>query len=360
MSNRNFFQFSHAKSGGCHRQSFGMPAQTPLLVLVALCATASCFTPEYHCRITCSEQRPGCPNNFKCDFSANLCARDGIADACLQPNPMRPAPDAAVDTSSDAPPAHSAPPDVQPGDVSDPPGELCYANSCFPLSPETRKALVLWLDPSNLPAPDAAVARWGDRSGKGNDALALSPESRPRSRGDGVRLEPGAGGSMRILHAASLDFEASDFAILVVARLSATPPSCLFKKSASDRMDTQGVAMEWAYSTPLKQTMFAPSVNNTVLETGRTGLGDLAPHVFVLRRSGNSLEARVDGTPAGDVGTLNPPGQSVSNTSHAFLGGCGTTSPTISTVHAAVALKGEVPLSELAKLEGFLSTAFPR
>jgi hypothetical protein len=68
----------------------------------------------------------------------------------------------------------------------------------------------------------------------------------------------------------------------------------------------------------------------------------------------------VDGTPAGDVGTLNPAGQSVSNTSHAFLGGCGTTSPTISTVHAAVLLKGEVPLSEVAKLEGFLSTAFPR
>ena len=118
--------------------------------------------------------------------------------------------------------------------------------------------------------------------------------------------------------------------------------------------------MEWAYSTSLKQTMFSPSVNGATLVTSRAGLGDLAPHLFVIRRSGDSIEARVDGTPAGDVGSLTPSGQSVTNPSHAFLGGCGTTSPTISTVHAVVGLRGAISLAELARLEGFLLTSFPR
>jgi hypothetical protein len=314
-----------------------------LPLLVALCALGGCFTPEYHCRILCNPPGSGeeCPTGFKCetDGTQRLCARTDITRSCFAP----PAPDAAPDTPAG----------------TEPPAQLCYGSGCFDLSPEARKALVLWLDPSTLPAAETEVARWADRSGKGNDALALSPEGRPRSRGDGIRLQPVAGGSMRIQHSTSLDFEAEDFAMLIVARVAPAPPSCLFAKTNFDRVDPRGVLMEWAYALP-QQPMFSPSVNGTTLQTSRAGLGDLTPHLFVLRRSGDAIEARVDGTPAGDVGSLNPPGQSVTNSSHAFLGGCGTTSPTISAVHAVVGLRGAISLAELTRLEGFLLTSFPR
>ena len=222
-----------------------------------------------------------------------------------------------------------------------------------------RQALVLWLDPSNLPAAGISVSRWPDRSGQGNDALALSPEAIPRSRGDGLQMMEAAGGSLRLTHDPTLDFGAQDFALLVVATVKAVPPSCLYRKRSADRTAPRGVELEWGFSVPLAETTIRASVNDDLIQSGRRGLADERPHLFVLRRTGAMAELRLDGQP--DVfAALAQPEQSTSNEEHAYLGGCSAFAFPVPALHAVVGLRGPVPTSDLARLEGFLLQAFPR
>ena len=162
------------------------------------------------------QAEPECPGNFTCDLRANLCARDGIADTCICRliRCARHRTPRSIAVTGRSPSDRQPPPDAQPAESATLRRAL-LRRTLLHLSPETRKALVLWLDPSNLPRQDDPVGRWPDRSGRGNDALALSPESLPRSRGDGLRAA--ARGRRRDADPAaiaSLDFETSDFTVL--------------------------------------------------------------------------------------------------------------------------------------------------
>ncbi len=360
MSIGNFFQFPHAKSGGYHRQYFGMPARSLSLALVALCATASCFTPEYHCRITCPENGPACPTHFTCDRKTNLCASDEMGATCetsVQLPP--PGPDGGIDVPSPDVSTADAIGDVPaPIDAGDPPAQLCHGTNCFDLSPETRKVLVLWLDPSNLPTMiGTTVGRWPDRSGRRNDALALSPESLPRSSGNGLSLHQGPAGAMRLLQDPSLDFGTTDFTLMMVASVSKSP-SCFYANfDGKNRADPRGVEMRWGYSTPLSETTLEATINRTRLDSNRRGLGDQRPHLFVLRRSGAMAELRLDGgviayTP------LESPDVNTTTVTPIYLGGCSDSGWPLPVIHAAVAGRrgictdgsvqaGTVPDSEL-------------
>ena len=344
------FAFWNANPAGLSRQVSRMAARF-LPLLVALCALGGCFTPDYHCRIICGgPTRSDCPTGFSCVSAGDLrlCARDdiprtceGAADAGLSEGPPPPTPDAVPDTPIG----------------TENPSELCYAGSCLTLSAEMRQSLVLWLDPSTLPAKDATVTRWPDRSREANDAVPVPLQLSPRSLGDGLELEPVGGGPLLIVHDPSLDFGSGDFTVIVVARLAAFPPSCLFAKASFDRTDPRGVAMGWTYATELARTIYRATVNGVALATPGAGLGDLSPRVFVVRRAREAIEARVNGDRTA-VGVL-PIGVSVSTTEGAYLGSCGPTGAPISVLHAAIAFRGPLPDTDLTRLEAFLKGSFP-
>jgi hypothetical protein len=221
-----------------------------------------------------------------------------------------------------------------------------------------RQSLVLWLDPSTLPAKDMPVTRWPDRSREANDAVPLPVQTPPRSRGDGLELSAQGGGPLFILHDPSLNLDAGDFTIVVVARVAPTPPSCLLAKASFDRANPRGVVMGWTYSTELMRTTYRASLNGTSLTSKGESPGDLAPHLFVLRREGDAAETRIDGRRTELVPVAR--NESVSTEENAFLGSCGSTGAPISVLHAAVVFRGPIPVNDLALLEGFLVGSFPR
>jgi hypothetical protein len=322
--------------------------------MVALCALGGCFTPEYHCRIICGPAPNECPNGFTrvADGTQRLCAKDSVANFCPGLAP--------ADAGPEAPPLPDAGVDTTPADVPSPgdnPSELCYAGSCLILSAEMRQGLVLWLDPSTLPAKDAPVTLWPDRSREANDAVPVPLQLSPRSLGDGLELEPMGGGPLLIVHDPSLDFGGGDFTVIIVARLAAFPPSCLFAKAAFDRTDPRGVVMGWTYATELGRTIYRATINGVALSTPGAGLGDLSPRVFVVRRAQEAIETRVNGDRTA-VGVL-PVGVSVSTTEGAFLGSCGPTGAPIAVLHAAIAFRGPLPDTDLTRLEAFLKGSFP-
>jgi hypothetical protein len=341
-----------------------MPARS-LLPLVALCALGGCFTPDYHCRILCGEPNDQCPSDFECVVagSQKLCAKKSIGNTCPGAIPIDASSDATTSLLPDASTPDSLSVEAGPVDAAasmdagDPPTQLCHGTNCFDLSPETRKALVLWLDPSNLPPAGMTVSRWPDRSGRRNDGLALSTEALPRSSGNGLRFQQGPGGAMRLLKDASLDFGTSDFALLIVASVAPTPPSCFYADHDGNRTDPRGVALRWAFSDSLAQTTFQALINRTKLDSDRRGLGDQRPHLFVLRRTGASAELRLDGSPAG-LAPLESAAVDASTGSNVYLGGCGDAAWPVPAMHAAIAVKGEVPLPDLNRLEQFLIQSF--
>ncbi len=215
----------------------------------------------------------------------------------------------------------------------------------------------MWLDPSGLPAKDMPVARWPDRSKEANDAFPLPAQTPPRSRGDGLEMSAlQGGGPLVIANDRSLDFEAGDFTVVVVARLAAAPPSCLFAKAVFDRMNPRGVVLGWTYSTELGRTIYRAAINSTILATPAAGLGDLAPRVFALRRSGEAAEARVNGDQTA-VAVI-PRDQTVSTSDDAYLGSCGPTAAPIAVLHAAIAFRGALPAADLRRVEAFLMGSF--
>lgn len=318
-----------------------------LLPLVALCALGGCLTPDYHCRILCEPGTRACPTGFHCENAGalQLCARDDIPRTC-EGAPPDAGGDAAVDAS---PPDAPAPPA--------PPSELCLGGSCLTLGPQMQQALVLWLDPSNLPPAGTAVGRWPDRSGRRNDALALSPESLPMSSGKGLQLHAGPAGSLRILQDASLDFGAGDFTVLLVATVATTSISCLYANLDGNRADPRGVELRWGFSPRLMSATFMASINRTELDSNRAGLGDQRPHLFVLRRAGGLAELRLDAMAIG-VTPLEAPDVSTTTSRPIYLGGCSDSGWPIVALHAVTAFKGEVSLLDLMKLESFLVQSF--
>jgi hypothetical protein len=267
-------------------------------------------------------------------------------DAGAETSPPQ-VPDAAMDTAT---------PDA-PGPGQNP-SELCYAGSCLTLSPEMQQTLVLWLDPSSLPAKDMPVPRWPDRSREGNDAVPLPTQTPPVSRGDGVEFSAQSGGPLFIVNDPSMNLDTSDFTILVVARLTPAPPSCLFAKSSFDRSNPRGVVLGWTYSIELAQTTYRASLNNISLNSRLLNLGDLTPHLFGLRREGEFAESRIDGARA-EIATI-ARDQSVSTNDSAFLGSCGATGAPIAVLHAAIVFRGTIPATDLTRLEAFLTGSFPR
>lgn len=336
---------THAKTCGSFRHLSGMCPRALLPLLIALCATATCFTPEYHCRILCGANN-SCPSGFACDVDSKLCASNSSGGRC-------PVADAGVDAGTPEPDAPVA--DLAP---TENPAEVCYGSgACFQLSPEMRQSLVLWLDPGTLPPSDSPVARWPDRSREANDAVAISGQSPPRSRGDGIELSRQAGGSLWIQDDPSLDFGALDFSVLIVARVESGPPSCFFSKVTPDRNDPKGIRMGWSYSMELGRVAYLANVNASGLLSPSTGVADLAPHVFVLNRSNESATARIDGAITA-VGALTP-SVSVSVPEPVFLGSCRSADQTIPVLHAAIAFRGPIPTTDLVRLEAFLRQSFP-
>ena len=163
---------------------------------------------------------------------------------------------------------------------------------------------------------------------------------------------------MRILQDPSLDLGNADFVLMVVASVASTPPSCFYTHRDGNRGDPRGVEMQWGYSSKLSETTFQATINRTELDSNRRGLGDQRPHLFVLRRAGGMAELRLDG---GSIAftPLAAPDESATTETNVILGSCSEAAWPIPVMYAAVALKGEVPLADLMKLEHFLLQSFP-
>jgi hypothetical protein len=322
---------------------------------------AACYHPEYNCRLLCG-QAGACPAGYHCVMAEDqqpvceavtgpTCPGSVSLDGAAPPDGEAAVPpDGQVDAVE--PPVVDAAADAEPSLPA--PSQLCFRpDRCLVLSPMVRAGLVLWLDPSTLPAAGLPVDVWLDRSGQVNNAAAADATERPISTLDGVTFSTTG---FRVAHSASIDFDGGGFSAFVVARMTRRP-SCVISKF-NDAMGEllRGVAIHWS----LMAGMLAPAVqlNTVIVRSGdATDLGDQTRHLLVVLRQRQELHLRVDGVSVARAVTL-PEGFTVSNANDLFLGACNDRPPALFGMGAVVLVRGYLAPDDLDALETFLMSWF--
>jgi hypothetical protein len=205
-----------------------------------------------------------------------------------------------LDVSDASPPPPPPPPiDASIVDVGVPEIAVVEA-SPGPFSPNSLDNLVLWLDASTLVTINTSghVTGWGDRSKYSNAAGASSAGAPLVSTGKtaAIHFDTSAMQYLLIASAPSLELGTADYAIAFVAR---------YTNVASDGVVSG--APNFFFKSGLSVWGNVPLSNNTVnagflfLENATTYVSDPtshsdgAFHLFVVRRTSQSLEIRVDG-----------------------------------------------------------------
>lgn len=314
---------------------------TPLLVLSGSLA-AGCFDVKHACRLLCAEEEPRCPSGYECvRYQGQQVCDSKTRPICLEP---------PIDAAGDAEPTdvpvepETGNDDTGPGVAPDAaPERLCFpAENCLTLTPALRNAVVLWLDPSNLPAAGSPIASWPDRSGRANHAAPINAPTLPVSTGQGANLQ---GVAFSAPHHPSLDLGRGDFAIYVVGRIEENNYlRCLYLTANRASGGARRVlSLRWY---PIRQVVggVGPLVelNNDVLEvTEKVDFAGTTPHLMDVARVGQTVHVHVDGR------RVAPPHQlssvvDVTTGEPIYLGTCeiGMTMPFVG---AAVVLAGETP-----------------
>jgi len=142
------------------------------------------------------------------------------------------------------------------------------------------------------------VSTWSDLSGNANDATAPADAAKPYwltadlGPANHRALEFSAANYLNLPDSASLQFGTADFVIEVVARFSNSNECNLFgKRGSSTQTGFQLLAN--GGGTGRMGALLSTGVN---LSTPASGYNNNVLHVFGLRRTGMTLQIRVDGT----------------------------------------------------------------
>jgi hypothetical protein len=233
----------------------------------------------------------------------NLAGSTGTQGAC-EPQASPPPP---------PPPSPPPPADAGADDGAAPPDADDDAGPVFDV--KKVPGLALWLaGDSGVSDAGGLVLRWADQSGNKNDATQVEPVSQPILVDQSINLQPGVrftstrATQLVIGDSGSLRWGTNDFLIVVVARYSnpetssdVTGAGCLFSKSPAFG---SGPAL-FANTPPAGSAKYSGTGLAAFLDGSRTvfssktGLNDATPHAFAVRRSGGTLELRLDGNVVG-------------------------------------------------------------
>jgi hypothetical protein len=306
-----------------------MSRSTALPGLAALLALAGCFQiPVESCQLMCTPE-VGCPGDMTCLPQQGLCVSAGVT-MCMP---------------SDA------------GGGSAPP-MLCHGSlPCFPLPDPVRANIVLLLWPDSLPTAGSPVTIWRDESGHNNNAYATYPATAPpHVIADGVQLDTTQVGSgFEVQDSPTLDLGSGDFAIIVVAGLSAQSDTItLFAKADGVRTDSRKVMLRYFPTSP---STGVPQgfVDDTEL-TSTAEISEPSVGVYDLRRTGDHVDVRFNGIP--QVSADLPTGISTTNTETLYLGTANIGTYTADTLEAAIIVRGSIASTDLDNLESYLTMLF--
>ncbi len=235
----------------------------------------------------------------------------------------------------------------------------CWNGHCLALTPAMQVGSVLWLDPSNLGPPGSSTNTCCDQSGDYNDAFALSPGALPEVMPNGgLMLDYGVDGAGLVVpEYPTLDLGAGDFTILMVTGFNHDEVGkTFFLKQSPPSPFPKQLVMEWMTVTP-PDFSFIGDVNDTELVSSKpTAAG--VERVYGLRRTGDNLQQRVNGTIV-STSVLQTPGATTDSSGDIYLGSRGPVdSETVDTIRAVIMIGGSLTNEEVGALEAWLLAAF--
>jgi hypothetical protein len=162
------------------------------------------------------------------------------------------------------------------------------------------------------------VATWMDLTGNGNDATQAVIGYRPTYTATGINGFPsvtfqGPITFLRIADAASMQWGTGDFLVEAVVRCQgqSAPDAMLYQKT-EEASPWNGASLYLNADKPMTTALAAGQASGTVYVVSApppTTFDDGSVHLLGVRRSGNTLEVRVDGAPSSimnaSVGTIN-------------------------------------------------------
>jgi hypothetical protein len=291
---------------------------------------SGCFRPDIACRLRCGDGE-ACPPGYQCVSAGRI-------SVC---KPLTLATCPAIEADG--------------GDADASPPEICIRD-CLKLRPSMSEALVLWLDPTNLPDPGLPLDRWIDRSGRTNDAIPML-SAPPISKGpDGISFDTGVlGAGLVVPDNDTLDFATHNFAIFVVAAVDISRFSCFFQKTNSAlRPLTARVRMGWDRMGGGPPSFFTLSLNLLPTLTARASLPDQQVHLLVGVRHDNQMLIRINGEDVGRMAQMIPADESARNAGDAYLGVCNPDVEPIPDLKAIVILIGDKDFGDVQRIEKFL------
>jgi hypothetical protein len=246
------------------------------------------------------------------------------------------------------------------------------ADESAPWTPDAvRGELAFWLDPTSLKSVNGAVFQWDDRSGNGNNAVQANPSFQPAYNPSGIGGLPSAtfNGPVTFLEISdnpSMRWGTTNFAVFAVIRAtSATTASfAMVYQKTGPGPAYDGLNLYINSAKPKASMLAAAQVQATVYVDNLappTTFVDSTAHVLGARRTGNTLEIRVDGT-ASNALTDNTGSVTVDISAVGASGVIGANgsdvSPEFQQVHGdiaeLVAVRGALTAADLASLEAYL------
>jgi hypothetical protein len=247
-------------------------------------------------------------------IEANVGAEAGAWDAdAAPPNPISdagspkdatmdaPIPDAAGDAMEASPDSDAALPDASDGAVLE---------ASAPWTPAAiQSKLAFWFDPTSLVQVAGNVVKWTDLSGNGNDAIQPEAAFEPTYTAAGIHglpsaTFPGTAAFLRIVDAPSMQWRRSDLVVLVVMRGTAQTgqEAMLYQKTGPSPYD--GVNLYINADKPVLTSLAAAQVSGQVYVVSTpppATFVDGSTHLVGIRRSGATLEVRVDGVVSSSI-----------------------------------------------------------
>jgi hypothetical protein len=176
--------------------------------------------------------------------------------------------------------------------------------------------VVLWLDAAKgVTQMNNFVSKWADQSGKGNDAQQPTGTRQPGVVANGINALPSIhfnqgnqnGNVLIINDSATMQWGTGDFAVWVVARynnatMNSFNTALMFSKTAQGMGGFTGPFLVGNYfaNNQIVAGLQGGISGNNVLQQG-AAYNDAAPRAFGLRRTGTSIELRVNGAAVATV-----------------------------------------------------------
>jgi hypothetical protein len=235
-----------------------------------------------------------------------------------------------------------------------------------------QSKLSFWFDPTSLVQVAGSVVKWTDLSGNGNDAIQPEAAFEPTYTPAGIHglpsaTFPGTAAFLRIVDAASMQWRRSDLVILVVFRGTAQSgqDAMLYQKTGPSPYD--GVNLYINANKPVLTSLAAAQVSGQVYVVSSpppATFVDGSTHLLGIRRSGATLEVRVDGALSSSITQAAVATTDVSATgSDAIIGQNGSSPLALIQQFAGdiaemVGAGGPLTPDEVARLESYLKTRY--